>query len=43
MLPTVEAWSLNHWTAREVPGQCFIHKTLTDTVAGVIIIIKHQI
>lgn len=26
VLPTVEAWSLNHWMTREVPGQCFIHK-----------------
>ena len=23
MPPIVEAWSLNHWTTREVPGHCF--------------------
>ena len=24
MLPAVEAWSFNHWTAREVPMQSFL-------------------
>ena len=34
--PSLEAWSLNHWTAREVPYSDFLNlarqKLLTDTV-----------
>ena len=30
MPPELEVWSLNHWTAREVPISLFISKSLTQ-------------
>ena len=30
--PAVEAWSLNHWTPREVPNCTFLKDTIFDNV-----------
>ena len=30
MPPAVEAWSLNHWTTREVPGRYFYYLQFKD-------------
>ena len=41
MAPAVEAWSLNLWTAREVPGVCVIECTCVSVYVCVTCVYRH--